>query len=95
MFGIIVHVLNELHLSISNSTCTYFYNFSIFNPAKLPNQAILAHLGDVFVQQEIENGEFRGKTLEVPEVPQTSLWGSFPSCHWLMALDDGGVVTCP
>lgn len=48
-----------------------------------------------FVQKEIENGEFRGKTLEVPEVPQTSLWGSFPSCHWLMALDDGGVVTVP
>lgn len=48
MFGIIMHVINELHLSISNSTCTYFYNFSIFNPAKLPNQAILAHLGDFF-----------------------------------------------
>ena len=58
--------INELHLNISNSTCPYLYNFSVFTRQKKPKQSVVT---GGLCPKEIENGEFRGKTLEVPEVP--------------------------
>lgn len=81
MFGIIMHVVNELHLSISNSTCTYFYNFSSL-PGKTAQPSHPCSLGWRFCPKGDWERWISWKDLGgTGGAPQTSRWGSFPSCH--------------